>query len=93
MTNSESMATLMTYAYNFNYDFIKDCWKDDKSLVDHLNGKWADIANNITAINKKVGGWPRLSGTDIWFRFYMELDQENKDKLNQYILYHAKKNH
>ena len=81
MTNSQAMSRLMTYAYNYNYNFIEDCWKDDPSLANHLKDKWERIHFNLKVYHGK-----KFSGTDIWFLFYMELDEANKDKLNLYIL-------
>jgi hypothetical protein len=80
MTNSKAMSKLMTYAYNFNYNFIEDCWKDDPSLANHLKNKWNGIVGLLNKLERK------FNGTDVWFLFYMELDEANKDLLNQYIL-------
>lgn len=80
MTNSQAMSKLMTYANNYNYNFIEDCWKDDPSLANHLKDKWNGIVGQMDRLGRT------FNGTDVWFLFYMMLDESNKDKLNLYIL-------
>ena len=62
------------FTMNFQHDFIKKCWSDDSLLSDHLQSKFNSKAEN-GVIN--AGGF---------MSFYMELTDENKKKLNEWVM-------
>lgn len=67
-----AMTKLAFFAYNYNHTFIEDVWGTG-SVKQHLFEKFGKC-------HEKKG--PTLG----FWEFYMDLSQENKDKLNDYIL-------
>lgn len=60
------------FCFNFNYNFIEKCWKDDPHLIDHLKKKFDDAYERDGA----VGSIPR---------FMTELDRDNQIKFSKWI--------
>jgi len=92
------------YANNFEYDFIRLVWADNPTLRDHLYDKWDVLMSKLKTtqkvLNKRVHNYSTteenlfeyqvltLTGTTIFYEFFMMLDSSNKDKLNTYIINH-----
>lgn len=73
MTNFEAVNKFMFFGYNFQHNFIEEVWKSEPSLANHLRSKFDSFA-------KQLG-----SGTMGYFRWFMELDNGNKEQLVNWI--------
>ena len=60
----------LTFAYNYNHDFIKEIW-GGTHLEDHLGSKFHNI-------------YERVGAKAVMIDFYMELDGSNRQKLEDY---------
>jgi len=69
---SSDMRKIIYFGFNFPHDFIQTVWVDDQSLAKHLMGKFKDFYERVGA-----GG--------AFFKFYVELDEQNQQKLEEYI--------
>tara|TARA_Y100000766_G_C18755874_1_gene530843 strand:- start:527 stop:877 length:351 start_codon:yes stop_codon:yes gene_type:complete len=92
------------YANNFEYDFIRLVWADNPTLRDHLYDKWDVLMSKLkttqrvlikryknvspTITNDEYSQVLTLTGTTIFYEFFMMLDSSNKYKLNKYIINH-----
>tara|TARA_R100001244_G_scaffold131803_1_gene105835 strand:+ start:772 stop:1050 length:279 start_codon:yes stop_codon:yes gene_type:complete len=76
------------YANNFHYDFIDRVWKDNPALKEHLKGKWDILVTQLTKARKESNNSliRNMSGTELFYQFYMMLDTSNKELLNEFIL-------
>lgn len=71
MTNKQAIVNFMYFAHNFPYGFIDKVWSDNKHMADHLNDKFHVYRSN--------------DGTQTFFRWFMNLDEGNKEKLINWI--------
>lgn len=67
------MTKLAFFAFNFNHLFIEETWGSMNSNSRHLKEKFLSFCDKH---GPTLGFW----------EFYMDLSQDNKDKLNEYIL-------
>lgn len=61
------------FCFNYPYDFISKVWADNKSLAEHLQGKFMtyyDLYGSRAVVNT----------------FYCSLDGENKQRLMDWVL-------
>ena len=88
LEKSEAIVDFTYYANNYQYDFIDEVWKDNTILKNHLNDKWDVLVSHLTKARKESNNAfiRSMTGTDLFYRFYMALDSSNKEKLNQFIL-------
>lgn len=89
---SDAIIKFTYFANNFTGDFIEKVWGDG-SLGQHLKGKWEMLGHQLMAFKTasqhiKDGNYygHGLSGTENFYKFYMMLDNSNKELLNEYIL-------
>jgi len=73
MTNSEAMQAFSTFVYNYNHNFIQECWVDNDHMMGHLLEKFKD----------KYATYGATHGFMSWHR---ELDAGNLELLHQYII-------
>ena len=69
----ESVKKFAYFTANFTHDFIKECWKDDKLLSNHLYKKF---------LAKSKNGFISSGSFMSWF---FDLDKENQYKLIDWI--------
>lgn len=69
MNNSQAIVNFMFFGNNYPDGFIKEVWPG--SLGEHLTIKF--------------NGFYEKYRTQTFFRWYMELDHENKEKLNHWV--------
>lgn len=70
---TQGMNKLHEFGFNFNHDFIEDCWKDAPYyLRKHLRSKFHGYCN-------------KYSSLEAFYRFVAELDKSNRPKLFEYI--------
>lgn len=70
---STNISKFVFFGYNYPHDFIQQIWRDEQVIANHLQ-------NKFDMFYKKVG--PNA----VMNRFYVELDNENREKLERYIL-------
>ena len=78
-TNIDS---IIWFGFNYNYDFIDQCWSDDLSLANHLKDKFSTCTEGLhkmSNVNSRIG-------YGVFTRFLSMLDDGNRHKLYQYIL-------
>jgi hypothetical protein len=73
MTNFEAINKFMYFGHNFKHDFIEQVWKAEPNMANHLRSKFNMYAERLG------------SGTQGFFRWFMELDQTNKETLTNWI--------
>ena len=71
MKNSEIITKFMLFGYNYPNNFIAKVWEDNPNMANHLQGKFSSCYDRF--------------GTMAYFRWYMELDNENREKLTNWI--------
>ena len=69
MTNKQAIVNFMYFAHNFPYGFINKVWNGN--MADHLHDKF---------INSKGD-----NGTEKFFKWFMNLDEGNKETLIDWI--------
>ena len=45
---AEMIDSIIWFGFNYNYNFIEECWSDDPCLANHLKGKFNLLCNNFT---------------------------------------------
>jgi len=85
---SNAIIKFTYYANNFHYDFIQRVWGEDTSLSNHLQSKWDVLVSQLTIARKESDNRfvKNLTGTELFYKFYMMLDNSNKELLNNFIL-------
>jgi len=92
---SNAIIKFTYYANNFHYDFIKRVWGTNYSdmymhtdLSNHLQSKWDVLVSKLTIARKESDNRfvKNLTGTELFYKFYMMLDNSNKELLNNFIL-------
>jgi hypothetical protein len=73
MTNFEAINKFMYFAHNFGYNFIEEVWKSEPNMANHLRSKFNSYAQQ------------QGNGTNGFFRWFMELDNGNKETLTDWI--------
>jgi hypothetical protein len=63
----------MYFAHNFGYNFIEEVWKSEPNMANHLRSKFNSYAQQ------------QGNGTNGFFRWFMELDNGNKETLTDWI--------
>jgi len=73
---NENKATIkfMYYANNFNYNWIEEVWSDNAHMCKHILSKWDDLNQ------RNIDG-----GTSNFFTLFMQLDDENRNILLDWI--------
>lgn len=71
MKNLELINKVMMFGYNYPPNFIAKVWEDEQNLANHLQSKFSDFYQRV--------------GTMAFFRWYMELDNGNREKLVNWI--------
>jgi hypothetical protein len=61
------------FAFNYPPNFIADVWSDDPGMAEHLQSKFS-------------GYYDRFGSDAVMNRFYVELDHENKIKLEEWVI-------
>ena len=74
MNNSDAMKRLAYFCFNFNPNWLNECWKNDTAMQQHLQHRWVNYCHNFD------------STAYAFLRFYLELDAGNQEQLNNYIL-------
>ena len=72
MTNSESIVNFMFFANNFSSDMIENCFEVCNNPL-HLKNKYHSLMKKDK------------SGTDMFFRWFMLLDSDNKIQVADFI--------
>jgi len=87
-TKQDPIVAFTYYANNFHLDFIDRVWRDNPLLVNHLQDKWDSLVTHLTKARKECSNpfVRSMGGTEVFYRFYMMLDQSNKELLNEFIL-------
>ena len=70
-TNFEYLNNFMYFGHNYDHDFIEKAWQHDTFLTKHLREKFHSMYDRY--------------GTMTFFRWYMELDDNNKHVLAHWI--------
>jgi len=83
--------TFTYYANNYEYDFIEKAWGNTDikgTLGNHLKEKWDVLVSKLTQARKECDNpfVRNLTGTCLFYEFYMMLDNRNKGTLNRYII-------
>ena len=72
MKKVEIVSKFMMFGYNYPSNFITEVWGNNHgSMANHLQGKFSDTYARV--------------GTMAFFRWFMELDQQNKEILVDWI--------
>ena len=71
----ENIDSIVWFGLNYNYDFIDQCWSDDKCLANHLKDKFAICEEPL--LNKE---WNPTLSCGLFTRFLTMLDDGNRDK-------------
>jgi len=69
------MRKLFMFSFNHHHDFIEKVWGKGNNITDHLEAKF-----------KNHMGDSNFTSPSIIMRFIADLDQENMDKLFEYII-------
>ena len=87
-TKENPIVAFTYYANNFHYEFIDRVWTDNPLLVNHLQDKWDTLVTQLTKAREECSNplVRSMTGTELFYRFYMMLDQSNKEHLNEFIL-------
>ena len=87
-TKQDPIVAFTYYANNFHLDFIDRVWKDNPLLVNHLQDKWDSLVTQLTKAREECSNLfvRNMTGTVLFYEFYMMLDQSNKELLNEFIL-------
>ena len=87
-TKEDPIVVFTYYANNFHLDFIDRVWTDNPLLVYHLQDKWDSLVAHLTKAREECSNpfVRSMGGTELFYRFYMMLDQSNKELLNEFIL-------
>jgi hypothetical protein len=87
-TKQNPIVAFTYYANNFHLDFIDRVWRDNPLLVNHLQDKWDTLVTQLTKAREESNNSliRNMSGTELFYRFYMMLDTSNKELLNEFIL-------
>ena len=80
---SEIIDSIIWFGLNYNYDFIDQCWSDDKCLANHLKDKFSICTEGL---HKEPILWETRLGYGVMTRFITMLDKANREKLYKYIL-------
>lgn len=85
---SNAIVSFTYYANNFHYDFIQRVWGVDTMISNHLQSKWDVLVGYLTVARKETDNRfiKNLTGTELFYKFYMMLDSSNKELLNEFIL-------
>ncbi len=78
----ENIDSIVWFGLNYNYDFIDQCWSDDKCLANHLKDKFSTCTEGLY----KMSNQNTRIGYGVFTRFITMLDNGNREKLYQYIL-------
>jgi hypothetical protein len=79
MENSKSIINFMYFGHNYPHNFIAKAWAGKETLTEDDEYSLADH------LTKKFHTMYEKHGTLTFFRWYMELDNGNKEILNDYI--------
>jgi hypothetical protein len=71
MTNQEAIINFMYFGHNYPANFISKVWGIGSTSAKHLEGKFHSMYEQ--------------KGTLTFFSWFMELDNDNKDVLINYI--------
>jgi hypothetical protein len=71
MTNQEAITNFMYFGHNFPYNFISKVWGEENSISNHLQSKFDAMAERYSTMT--------------FFRWFMELDNGNKDILTDWV--------
>jgi len=96
---SSAIIKFTYYANNFHYDFIQRVWGEERiyndgktfihtSLSNHLQTKWDVLVTKLSCARAETDNRfvKNLTGTELFYKFYMMLDNSNKEILNNFIL-------
>ena len=90
INTTEMIDSIVWFGLNYSYDFIDQCWSDDKSLANHLNDKFKECTQPM---RKKDGEnmddynvRKYACSYGVFTRFITMLDSGNREKLYNYIL-------
>jgi len=88
LKKSDAIVEFTYYANNYQHDFIEQVWNDNTMLKNHLKDKWDVLVSHLTKAQRESDNdfIRSMTGTDLFYKFYMALDSSNKEKLNQFIL-------
>ena len=73
MGKIDAVNKVIMFGFNYNHNFIEECWKDDNHMAKHLKGKFLDT-------------YDRVGANAVFSVFYSNLDKGNREKLITYIL-------
>ena len=86
----ENIDSIVWFGLNYNYDFIDQCWSDDKCLANHLNDKFSMCTQEMLKRDvEKMDDYivrKQAISYGVFTRFITMLDNGNREKLYQYIL-------
>jgi len=74
ISSNENIIKFMYYANNFDHNWIDKVWSDNSHMREHLTSKW-----NALNSTSSVGG------TMNFFKLFMQLDGQNRNKLCDWI--------
>ncbi len=69
---SSDVKKAILFGFNFPPDFINVVWADSPALADHLNQKFEQILS-------------KNDSSSAFFKFYLELDNDNQQMMDEYI--------
>ena len=69
--NKEYTINFMYFAFNFPYKFIEEVWSESPSMANHLREKFNSLSER--------------NGSMTIFKWFMELDGNNKNTLLDWI--------
>lgn len=61
------------FSFNYQPDFIEQVWQDDPNIMEHLKSKF-------------MGYYNKVGAEAVMNRFYVELDDSNQKKLEDWIM-------
>ena len=70
--HNENINSVVWYAWNYDYNFIAECWENQGSLILHLEDKFSKLV--------------RSHGRTAFFLFLAELDDVNRSLLYSFII-------
>lgn len=82
INTTEMIDSIVWFGLNYHYDFIDQCWSDDKCLANHLKSKFSictEGLHKMSNVNSRIG-------YGVFTRFITMLDSANREKLYNYII-------